>query len=340
MTRMSIKPTFDIRLVSPLRNADWRFQAAIEHVQRRTSPAKWEDPGIARVWGFLRDLDRADTDLKRKRVAKTWPDLSAAHAIHTGSEVQRDELQARLICEPVEVIAQKMVIPPDVITAYAETYYDTLDCQQARDWLLEHLVLAPGFHRPPTEAECWRYLALIGGPVILNLVVADYLGRPEPEYEERHYWADWGRFLVRDYAALMQTGCAADPEIVEEICRRDLERWRRTGRPIDPWTVYHLKFLRLAAGLPPCKELDRFLPERGKRVAHPSPSQPGKRNNHGAKTATDWPSIRSDLEKEILGPLNHIQTLALELRKAKTEAEVPADLPSQSKLASPEAIVA
>jgi hypothetical protein len=66
----------------------------------------------------------------------------------------------------------------------------------------------------------------------------------------------------------------------------------------------------------------------------------GEYDDRLSNAASAWPSIRSALEKEILGPLRQIQNRAPAVPKAKPEAEVPADPPSQSKPASPEAIVA
>jgi hypothetical protein len=44
--RTALTPTSDIRSFSPMRTPDWRWQAAVEHVDGHTRPRKWEDSGI------------------------------------------------------------------------------------------------------------------------------------------------------------------------------------------------------------------------------------------------------------------------------------------------------
>jgi len=271
VTRMSATPTADIRSYSPFRTPDWRWQAALDHVHRQTRPRKWEDPGIVQVRRFLLAFNRAGSEAKRNRVERTWPDLYGAHAIFTGDQIRRDELEARLLCESVEVAAEKMNIPVGVVTAYAETFFDVLHCRQALDWLLEHAIRAHSFAKPPKENECWRYMALAGGSVILELLIADHLGLPQPQYPDRHELAERARFRVRDYASLVQTGQPADPEIVKEYCRRCLDDARRRGKRLDPRIALNLKILRLAAKLPRCPELERVLPKVRQQPAGQDP---------------------------------------------------------------------
>ncbi|MGD0461597.1 MAG: hypothetical protein ABSB74_03820 [Tepidisphaeraceae bacterium] len=244
---MSPKPATDIRSYSPFRTPDWRWQAALDHVHQQTRPRKWEDQGRVQVRRFLLDLNRAGTEAKRNRVARTWPDLFGAHAIFTGDPIRRDELEARLLCEPVEGIAEKMNIPAGVVVAFAGTFFDVLHCRQALDWLLEHAIRAHSFARPPTEAECWRYMALAGGPFILELLIADHLGRPELQHPDRHELAERARFLVREHAAYVQTGNPADPEFVAEFRRRYREKCQRNHEKPDPKVLLQLKILSMAA---------------------------------------------------------------------------------------------
>jgi len=266
---MSATPSSDIRCFSPFRTPDWRWRAASEHVCRATRPRKWQDAGIRRIRRFLLDLKRANTDARRKRLEEKWPDLFAANAIHMEDRVRRDELESRLLCESPDVIAAKMNIPAGAVLAYADAFYDVLGCLRAVDWLLEYAVRARSFATPPKENECWRYLALAGGPAILDLVVSDHLGRPEPQYPDRHELAERARFLVKDYANLVQTGQPADPEIIEEYCRLYQHEARRRGKKLDPRVAWHLKFLRMAAKLRKSRELEKALPKVRRRNARP-----------------------------------------------------------------------
>jgi hypothetical protein len=323
VARMSIAPITDIRLYSPFRTPAWRWQAATDHVRDGTRPESWEDPGIAVAWSFLQTLGRADTDLKRNHVTKTQSDLAEAHAIYIGPDVRRDELEARLLCEPIEVIAGKMAIPASVITAYAEAFFDVLQSLDARDWLREYAVRMHSFSLPPTEGECWRSLAFIGDPFTLDLVISDHLGRAHPEYPDRHEFAEEARFRVYDHASLIQTGNPADPKFVAELCRRYLTESRRTGKKLDAKTAFHLKCLRFAAGLPKSQELERFLPGSKRRRIRPSRCRAGEHN-----------ASRSPVENEIIAALGRIPTHQVELKAT------PAAPPSESETPASQSIVA
>jgi hypothetical protein len=333
---MSTAAITDIRLFSPFRKPDWRWRAAAGDAQEGL-PGIWEDQDITRARFYFCDRERAVSD---EQLATTYPDLFVAHAIHIAADVRRDELQARLLCEPVEIIAMKMGLSDSVVFAYAQIFFDVLQSLRARDWVQEFAIRPHTFSNPPAEGEVWRQLAYYIGPYALEALINDYFGRANPECPNQHELADDLRFLVRFNLSRPPPGLGADPQIVEESCQRELERSRRTGNAINPMLAHHLQVLRLAAGLRRSRELDRFLPKRGRRVATASLPAVAEYDGQLTNAASAWSSIRSALEKEILGPLCQIQNRALPVPKAKTEAEVPADPPSQSKLASPEAIVA
>ena len=261
MPRTAFTPTSDIRSRSPFRTPDWRWLEAHRHVTGNSSPRLWEDAGVVRAHQFLLDFSDVDTEARQVEPTRCWPDLAAAYTIFTQAGVQRDELEARLICEPVDVIAAKTGLSPGVVGAFADTFFDVVDSINANDWMYFQAVGVHRFSSPPTEGECWRYLAFVGGPLVLDLVIADHLGRPEPYYPDRHRLAELGRFIVRDQVSLMQTGLPADPEIVEEYCRLYREDVRSGRTNPDPVVALHLKFLRLAAKLPRCLEIEQSLPK-------------------------------------------------------------------------------
>jgi hypothetical protein len=261
MPWMASIPTGDLRCYSPFRPADWRWREAQHHLTRNTSPRAWEDAGIVRAHQFLLALSNAGTEARQVELTRCWPDLAPAHTVFARAGLQQNELEARLICEPVDVISGKMSISLGVVNAYADTFFDVLDSINALDWMMMQAVGVHRFSLPPTEAECWRYLAFAGGPFVLDLMVADYFGRPEPYYPDRHRLAERARFLVRDHVSLMQTGRSADREIVEEHCRIYRENVRTGRRKPDPQIALHLKLLRLAAKLPRCREIEQSLPK-------------------------------------------------------------------------------
>ena len=266
MTRMSVAPSTDPRCFSPIRTPDWRWQAVLSHIRHKTCPGTWEDPAIARAYRFLAPPEPACAYTGKREVRRHCPDLSAAHAIFTLAGVVKDELEARLLCQSPEEIEGAMGISADVVRTFATLFFDVQDSLHANDWLLFQAV---ALLFPPTEGQCWRYLALAGGPVILDLVVSDYLGRPEPHYPDRHELAERARFLVWDHASLIQAGNPADPEIIEAYCRRFLGDAQRRGRKLDPQIAWNLKLLRLAAKLPKSRELEKVLPKVTRRSAGP-----------------------------------------------------------------------
>jgi len=336
MTRMSITPTVDLRFYSPFRTPDWRWRVAVGDAQEGL-PGIWEDQEITRARFYFCEREQAVSD---EQLATTYPDLFVAHAIYVSADIRRDEMEARLLCQPVEAIARKMDLAGSVVIVYATVFFDVLDSLRARDWVQEFAIRPHTFSNPPAEGEVWRQLAYYIGPYALEALINDYFGRANPECPNQHELADDLRFLVRFNLSRPPPGLGADPQIVEESCQRELERSRRTGKAIDPVFAHHLQVQRLAAGLRRSRELDRFLPKRGRRLATQALPAVAEYDGQLTNAASAWSSIRSALEKEILGPLCQIQNRALPVPKAKPEAEVPADPPSQSKPASPEAIVA
>jgi hypothetical protein len=267
---MSVAPSTDPRCYSPIRTPDWRWQVVLSHIRHKTCPGIWEDPAIIQAHRFLAPPEPAREDIGRRELRRHCPDLSAAHAIFTLAGVVKDELEARLLCQSPEEITGAMQIGAGVARTFATLFFDVLDSLHATDWLLFQAVALYGSLCPPTEAQCWRYLALAGGPVILDLVVSDYLGRPEPYYPDRHELAERARFLVWDHASLTQTGNPADPEIIEAYCRFYQHEARRRGKKLDPRVAWHLKFLRMAAKLPKSRELENALPKVRRRNAGPN----------------------------------------------------------------------
>jgi hypothetical protein len=59
--------------------------------------------------------------------------------------------------------------------------------------------LYPGLNRKPTERECWCYMGFTGGPLFVDILVDDHLGRPNPNFPNLHEAAERARVFVRDY---------------------------------------------------------------------------------------------------------------------------------------------
>jgi hypothetical protein len=187
---------------SPLRRPDWRWQRAASLVFAGAVPGPNEDAATVAARDFRRARATARDESGWNAIVRRWPHLAAAQTIYDAGGPVRDELEARLLCETVPVIAAKMKILPEVILAFAATFFDVLSYRQATDWLMEEAVgLRPGLGRLPTEREVWGYFALTGGPLLLDLLVAEHFGRSEPNIPDRKRLAAKARLIVRAFTA-------------------------------------------------------------------------------------------------------------------------------------------
>jgi hypothetical protein len=268
MTRKSSEPRIDHRAFCPFRTPDWRWAAAEQHHVRRTRLQQWEDPLIAQATCYLAAAAvRGDAAAGRRR-----PDLAAAHAIYRAGGAVRDMLEAWLLTgEPLDVIAEKTGVTVPTIKAFESIFFHVRDALSAIDWLMYSVVkILPG--QPVTEGQTWKYLALAGGPLILDLMIADYLGRREPAYADRAELAAKGRFIVREFATGW-TDSAAVRSMLEE-CDRLFPRIKR-----DPHLRLHQEVTELALG----GSKSHIMPSRvqPKNNNSPRPKWPRKENGHG-----------------------------------------------------------
>jgi hypothetical protein len=191
----------DRRRYDPFRTPAWRWKIALEHVCLKRRLRSWEDEAIKEALRYLRECQRAQTARQLSRVKDRWSDLTKAHAIYVAGGVLRDELEARLIAgESFEVIATKSRTAAAVVAAFERYFFNVAHALNALDWMMICVVgLYPGLDRKPTERECWCYMAMAGGPVLLDILIDDHLGRPNPNFPNLHELAEKGRFAVRDY---------------------------------------------------------------------------------------------------------------------------------------------
>jgi hypothetical protein len=154
---------------------------------------------------------------------------------------------------------------------FEKHFFNVADCLLATDWLLVQVVkIFPG--QPATEGQVWKYLALAGGPLVLDMMIADYLGRPEPAYADRAELAAKGRFVVREFAT-GYTDAAAVRSMLEE-CDRLFPGIKR-----DPHLRLHREVIELALG----GSKSHIMPSRvqPKNNNSPRPKRPRKENGHG-----------------------------------------------------------
>jgi hypothetical protein len=105
------------------------------------------------------------------------------------------------------------------------------------------------------------------------------------------------RFRAYDHASMVQRG-PADPMFIAELCRHVLAESQRTGKPIEPEMAISLKILRLSAGLPKSRQLERFPPVGVRRARKLSSLPAIQPENDGADRVSAGDSMRSAYETE------------------------------------------
>jgi hypothetical protein len=234
----------DYRRCSPFRKVDWRWRCATEHllVGDRLSP--WEDPAIEHALKFQRAWNADGGSARQTAARQRWPELAEAYRLHERGGPLIDEIQARLLAaEPPKVISHKTAVGADVIAAYEKFFFDVSEFLGAIDWLLCDAVGL--YDKPITEGLVWRYFAVAGGPLLVDLLVADFLGRPEPKRDDRHLLAERARFFVR---FLRADSSAAVATLLKEGCRLFGRNWGITAVGGEKKMLdLQFRFLRMAS---------------------------------------------------------------------------------------------
>jgi hypothetical protein len=205
---MSMLPTNAFWKSDPFHTPAWRWDRAGALVATRKRASRHDDSITRSLVQFRSALIEARSTRQQKNFMQRCHPLSAAYLVYHSAGPQRDELEARLLTgRPLSEIAGKTGISADVIQAYADAFFDVLDCLTAGDWLMFRVVqINSRDHRPLSEGQIWKYWAVAGGPIILDLLVDDYLGRPDRQSPNRHEQAEKARFLAREQAEYQQSG--------------------------------------------------------------------------------------------------------------------------------------
>ena len=150
-----------------------------------------DDPQVMEAAAYL----GASPSERAGRVANqrtTWSAIAHAQAVHDQDTPTRWELEARLLAgESDAVIARKSGVRMRVVRAYHDWLFDVRERLGAIDWLMCEAVRAgPMWPCVPTEADTWRYMAAAAGPIALDVLIGDYLGRPDGASPQRHEHAE------------------------------------------------------------------------------------------------------------------------------------------------------
>jgi hypothetical protein len=224
----------EFRRFDPFRKPAWRWLAAERRFRdgRRRLP-RGEDPKVVAALRYLRALAASNA---RGRPVAAPGGLAEAHAIHLAGGHRRDVLEARLLAgESSAVIASKSCVGSDathgaqVVDAYADYFFDVRPNLGADAWLLTEAVgIWPGLRRPLTDRDVLCYLAVAGGPLLLDFVLVNPAGAAEPDDGRALKLA---RFLVREYVADWRFADDVTAELTEQYRAFTTGRDRPRRRP-------------------------------------------------------------------------------------------------------------
>jgi hypothetical protein len=99
-----------------------------------------------------------------------FAELASAHAIYTGSNHTRLELEARILARqsPAE-ISGRLSVSPGCVEAYCATFFDVRDRLNAGSYIRQQ-VLKPA-RAPAPSGNLLMSIAYYGGPVLLDAVL-------------------------------------------------------------------------------------------------------------------------------------------------------------------------
>lgn len=162
-------PRFDFS-----RPTEWRWERAGWLVETaRRLDRRVDDDWVAAARAAIRGQGR---EAMRRTVR-------AARDHWTGDPAVRHELEAWLLTDlPLAEVAGRMGASVEVVTAYEALFFAVREVRAATDWLTLRAVgysAVRGFTGPLPYAA-WKLVALHGGPVMLEVVIAATTGRSLP----------------------------------------------------------------------------------------------------------------------------------------------------------------
>ena len=208
-----IVPKYLAAARDPFLTVDWRWRRAERLHQDHRKPGDYDDDLVHAAYELQRDTREGAPLTRRRRALQT--DLGRALLLHKESGVQRDELEARLLAgEGDQTIGGKTGVKPGVVLAFHAVFFDVRARLNASDWIL--IGALAGDRDGSPEGALWRWAGWTGGPVLVDLLVADF----------RHRWWDhWPDHpqIAAGIRTLMTFSCTpmADPGFLVSL--RQLE---------------------------------------------------------------------------------------------------------------------
>jgi hypothetical protein len=264
MARMPAAIFTDYRPYSPSRSPHWRWECAVGYLQNDCGIDAEEDQTIRGATGYLRQFDAACTLSQKAAVQRRYPTLTAAMNLFDAPSPQTWELRARLLTDQTnEQIAQTLGLDLRVVDVFERLFFDVRTNGRVRGMDRIVLQIFSGFDAFASvpEQTVWLYFALAGGAPVLDLLIGDYLGRPDSQHPDRHLLAELARLLTREHGAFIYGEFELSARLVLQCY--DLIRDRTNEDSADNrLLLVYVDILRLAAKLPlsTCRRKVRALP--------------------------------------------------------------------------------
>jgi hypothetical protein len=187
---------------NPRRPIDWRWQRAMLAASGEAPLARrGGDRWVARAMAFQLELEAATqagdlAELVERESAIFWAhDIWSAGAGEYQGNPFRSELEARLLAsDQFRNIADRLNMTTQSVEAYERLFFNVIDRRLNRGYLV-HQVLGPAVHTGFQVQDydlVWKLMALLGGPLAVDLMVDHSVGHAYPERhgELKHFVAD------------------------------------------------------------------------------------------------------------------------------------------------------
>lgn len=169
----------------PNRTPSWRWRRA-QHLVNKHRPMddRIDDDNVLSAVEFLTAMARASKGKRSRRSAPPDPDIQSALDLwRTASPNQRSKLEAYLLTEePLEIIAQRCGLRPQLVVVYHELFFSVRPhMHAARDWIALQAIGAYWMClRGPYPDSLWKLMAYYGGSRVLEMMIAATTGQPFP----------------------------------------------------------------------------------------------------------------------------------------------------------------
>lgn len=178
----------------------WRWARASWLVERhRRCHPHIDDDWTARARDFLLARAPAAKPARRRSTTVCDPVIAAALELWQARPATgRWRVEGYLLTrEPWEVVARRCALAVPVVAAYHSLFFCVRDRPCATDWLMARAVRGgPWNHFAGGPGVLWRYAALAGGPLALEVVIAVTLDQPFSEWVQT-LCSDWPAYRLR-----------------------------------------------------------------------------------------------------------------------------------------------